>query len=679
MDFSVIDGFISQNSGYSPDQWVTWGALRRFVEVLKLVLSGDKTKVTEESKCPDCGGTPPAVGDMVEVDREAIRQSGIKDAPWARVPVLHHVDGSNSLCVKMDGEQYIVHRHNWRAISCDRAPDYRWLRARLNEPAASLSDEQIAHELEELGLAFKNRGEGGGSPGEWIVERMGELEHEQEKRAKSVDVKIGEEIHACHGLDTSERVRFYENEFYPLSNFSAFSVVWKGIRFATSEAVYHWEKFESNPDLRFSIENAPSAHEALKLAEEHKAERRSDWDKVKVGIMGQILREKFRQHEYVRRKLMETGSRELVEDSWRDDFWGWGPMHNGQNMMGKLWMTIRDEVRRGTGTNCNKPVPSKDPSLSPQSTEPAMAEIKAGRWKSVHSMTNELISLERDEIMQTFEDCLHQAGLPGQAIIVRLKALEAEQKRRSEVAYDMDLQRQLRETTTRLSNIVGTMNVIAILVGLPSGSDEHTVLTEVKKALGESSKSHVLVSTEEEMDAHESLEGAITKACEEAGYHFGIGEGCEVAARAAVHWFTSQGKVLCEPLRPEEIASRLIPIMNKHRDEALKSVSTYATEADTLRATSISKDDVLHWAELIAAEQRNKCRPLPSGATMWRREPLLTAIQTFAEEWAAGKNRTMSSPARCALYIALDRYDLDNTDKMKKLETRLVSMLPDPK
>jgi hypothetical protein len=35
----------------------------------------------------------------------------------------------------------------------------------------------------------------------------------------------------------------------------------------------------------------------------------------------------------------------------------------------------------------------------------------------------------------------------------------------------------------------------------------------------------------------ESLESAITAACERAGYHFGIGEGCPVAAGAALDWF----------------------------------------------------------------------------------------------------------------------------------------------
>lgn len=158
----------------------------------------------------------------------------------------------------------------------------------------------------------------------------------------------------CHGLDTPERVCFYEQDFYVLSNFSSFSLEWEGLCFPTSEAAYHWEKFvgegadgdsATRNSIAHAIYTAPSAHEAFKIAEAQKHLRRQDWDAVKVDIMRNILREKAQQHAYVRRKLLATGDRELVENSWRDSFWGWGPNRDGQNMLGKLWMEIRSELR----------------------------------------------------------------------------------------------------------------------------------------------------------------------------------------------------------------------------------------------------------------------------------------------------------------------------------------------
>lgn len=156
-------------------------------------------------------------------------------------------------------------------------------------------------------------------------------------------------------LDTDQRVHFYEQEFYVLSNFSSFQVKFGYHTFMTSEHAYHYAKFAAAskllPDtikaarVADEILFARSAHDAFIIAQTNKAYRRYDWDDVKVDIMREILRAKVSQHEYVRRKLLQTGDRELVEDSWRDDYWGWGPNHDGKNMLGRLWMEIREELR----------------------------------------------------------------------------------------------------------------------------------------------------------------------------------------------------------------------------------------------------------------------------------------------------------------------------------------------
>ena len=152
----------------------------------------------------------------------------------------------------------------------------------------------------------------------------------------------------CHKLDTQDAVFFYEQDFYVLSNFSAFMIEWKGHFYPTSEHAYQSEKFPSDPSFQTIIRGCMSAHEAFKLAThpDNKCFVRSDWNSVKVDIMREILRAKVQQHEYVRRKLLATGDRTLFEDSWRDDFWGWGPNKDGSNMLGRLWMEIRDELRK---------------------------------------------------------------------------------------------------------------------------------------------------------------------------------------------------------------------------------------------------------------------------------------------------------------------------------------------
>lgn len=161
---------------------------------------------------------------------------------------------------------------------------------------------------------------------------------------------------AHHILDTDDTVYFYEQEFYILSNFSAFRLRWSFLDFDTSEAAYQWEKFHHTAgtytlmhhDIQLAIRHARSAHEAFKIAERNRPHVRPNWDAIKVAVMRDILYTKASQHEYVRRKLLETGARELIENSWRDGFWGWGADQHGQNMLGKLWMEIRAALRAGT-------------------------------------------------------------------------------------------------------------------------------------------------------------------------------------------------------------------------------------------------------------------------------------------------------------------------------------------
>ena len=149
-----------------------------------------------------------------------------------------------------------------------------------------------------------------------------------------------------HKLDTATEVLFYEQEFYVLSNFSSFAVEVDGKLFPTSEHAYHYAKFKGHAGIAKQILEARSAHQALTLSREYKELINADWwAQNKVPIMLNILRHKANQHEYVRRKLLETGDRRLVEDSWRDDFWGWGPNKDGLNMLGVLWEQVRAVLR----------------------------------------------------------------------------------------------------------------------------------------------------------------------------------------------------------------------------------------------------------------------------------------------------------------------------------------------
>ena len=137
---------------------------------------------------------------------------------------------------------------------------------------------------------------------------------------------------------------FYEGEFYSFSNFSSFAIEWKGKLWMTSEHVYQSEKFDDE-GLKEEIRMTRSAHDSKKVAGKNKDKYRKNWDEIKLNVMEEILREKIKQHPYVMKKLIDSGDREIIEDSWRDDYWGWGPNKDGQNNLGKIWMKLREELQ----------------------------------------------------------------------------------------------------------------------------------------------------------------------------------------------------------------------------------------------------------------------------------------------------------------------------------------------
>ena len=100
----------------------------------------------------------------------------------------------------------------------------------------------------------------------WTAERQKRLERylgqpfivwaQDEKRERDEDIgaalseitRLTARIAADRVVFEESYVDFYEREFYPLSNFSAFTLSWwvspldGYIRFDTSEAAYHYEK-----------------------------------------------------------------------------------------------------------------------------------------------------------------------------------------------------------------------------------------------------------------------------------------------------------------------------------------------------------------------------------------------------------------------------------------------------
>ena len=144
-----------------------------------------------------------------------------------------------------------------------------------------------------------------------------------------------------------EVIGFYPREFYCLDNFSSFKVEYKGYLYASLEEAYQASKFlDSVPEIAKQIQQSHSAHEAQKIAFANRNSQHPKWDEIKLSVMEELLRAKLDQNPYVKKKLLETQDYQIVEDSPKDSFWGWGMDRKGENNLGKLWMKLRNELQQ---------------------------------------------------------------------------------------------------------------------------------------------------------------------------------------------------------------------------------------------------------------------------------------------------------------------------------------------
>ncbi len=86
---------------------------------------------------------------------------------------------------------------------------------------------------------------------------------------------------------------------------------------------------------------------AAEMGRERSRPLRRDWEAVKDDVMRRAVRRKFEAHDDIRAVLFSTGDEEIIEDAPRDYYWGRGADGSGKNMLGKILMEVRAELRHG--------------------------------------------------------------------------------------------------------------------------------------------------------------------------------------------------------------------------------------------------------------------------------------------------------------------------------------------
>ena len=130
-------------------------------------------------------------------------------------------------------------------------------------------------------------------------------------------------------------------EYYFLSNFYNSKVTFEGITFMNNEAAFQAMKtLDTDERMKFA---SLEPDNAKKLG--RKIQLRSDWEKVKFDIMYEICLAKFTQNNDIAKKLLATGSEELVEgNDWNDKIWG-KVNGEGENHLGLILMKVREELK----------------------------------------------------------------------------------------------------------------------------------------------------------------------------------------------------------------------------------------------------------------------------------------------------------------------------------------------
>jgi len=132
------------------------------------------------------------------------------------------------------------------------------------------------------------------------------------------------------------------------SNFSPHGIHLAGINWPTVEHYYQAQKFVGSADAALIplIHQAQTPEKAAAIGRDCSRQLRPDWEQVKTQIMRAGVLKKFLTHADIGAILIATGEQLIVENSPTDYYWGCGGDKTGDNHLGKILMSVREELRQ---------------------------------------------------------------------------------------------------------------------------------------------------------------------------------------------------------------------------------------------------------------------------------------------------------------------------------------------
>jgi N-glycosidase YbiA len=146
---------------------------------------------------------------------------------------------------------------------------------------------------------------------------------------------------------SGDSILFYGSKlpYYEFSNFYPSEIKILDKEYPTTEHYFQALKFHPDEKLMEKVRLSKSPGVAAKHGRDRKNPLRKDWEEVKDEIMFTALRAKFTQHETLKKVLLETGDKIIIEHTKNDFYWADGGDGSGKNKLGILLMKLRDELK----------------------------------------------------------------------------------------------------------------------------------------------------------------------------------------------------------------------------------------------------------------------------------------------------------------------------------------------
>jgi ribA/ribD-fused uncharacterized protein len=210
---------------------------------------------------------------------------------------------------------------------------------------------------------------------------------------------------SCSGLNAARRAAMRELRFFDprdpdtgyLSNFYRATFTIDGQSWPSVEHYYQAQKFEDESQAE-RIRLARTPREAKTLGQSRDLPLCAEWASRKMTVMLEALAAKFSQNSALQSRLLATGDALLVEASPIDAAWGIGHDGQGENRLGYLLTSLRDEMAALLAV-----VPEPDPVRLAEACVIAVRATHANWWRPAFSRTKApaLAPQHRDANCQT--------------------------------------------------------------------------------------------------------------------------------------------------------------------------------------------------------------------------------------------------------------------------------------